>query len=295
MTQQRDVDDVTGTETTGHVWDDDLKELNKPLPRWWLYTFYACIVWAIGYQIAYPAWPMINGYTKGMLGYSQRATVDSAIFESKMEQSKYLTAIGTVPLAEISKQPDLLNFSRAGGAALFASHCSGCHGRGAQGFAGYPNLNDDDWLWGGSIDEILTTITNGIRSGHKLARDSAMPKFGVDKILKPEEISDAAEYVLSLSKHETDSGAAGRGQKTFADQCAACHGENGKGTQSLGAPNLTDSIWLYGSDKKTIMESISTGRGGVMPSWESRFDAATLKMLAVYVYSLGGGTEARKQ
>ena len=295
MTQQRDVDDVTGTETTGHVWDDDLKELNKPLPRWWLYTFYACIVWAAGYQIAYPAWPMVNGYTKGMLGYSQRATVDSAIFESKMEQSKYLTAIGMVPLAEISKQPDLLNFSRAGGAALFASHCSGCHGRGAQGFAGYPNLNDDDWLWGGSIDEILTTITNGIRSGHKLARDSAMPKFGVDKILKPEEIGDAAEYVLSLSKHETNSGAASRGQKTFADQCAACHGENGKGTQSLGAPNLTDGIWLYGGDKKTIMESISTGRGGVMPSWESRFDAATLKMLAVYVYSLGGGTEARKQ
>jgi cytochrome c oxidase cbb3-type subunit III len=295
MTHQRDVDDVTGTETTGHVWDGDLKELNKPLPRWWLYTFYACIVWAAGYQIAYPAWPMINGYTKGMLGYSQRATVDSAILESKMEQSKYLTAIGRVPLGEISKQPDLLNFSRAGGGALFASHCSGCHGRGAQGFAGYPNLNDDDWLWGGSIDDILTTITNGIRSGHKLTRDSAMPKFGADKILKPEEISDAAEYVLSLSKHETVSGAASRGQKTFADQCAACHGENGKGTQSLGAPNLTDSIWLYGGDKTSIMESISTGRGGVMPSWESRFDASTLKMLAVYVHSLGGGTEARKQ
>lgn len=295
MNKQRHVDAVTGVETTGHVWDGDLQELNKPLPRWWLYTFYVCILWAIGYQIAYPAWPLINGYTKGTLGYSQRATVDAAILESKMEQSKYLRAIGSVSLAEILKQLDLLNFSRAGGAALFASHCSGCHGRGAQGFAGYPNLNDDDWLWGGSVDEIFTTISNGIRSGHPLARDSAMPRFGIDKILKPEEIGDLAEYVVSLSIHEADAGAASRGQKLFAEQCAACHGETGKGTQSLGAPNLTDAIWLYGGDRKTIKESVATGRGGIMPSWENRLDPATLKMLAVYVYSLGGGTEPRKQ
>lgn len=295
MSKQRDIDTVTGVETTGHVWDGDLKELNKPLPKWWLYTFYACIIWAIGYQIAYPAWPMINSYTKGMLGYSQRAKVDGAVVDSKLEQAKYLTAIGSMPLAEISKQPDLLNFTRAGGAALFASNCSGCHGRGAQGFSGYPNLNDDDWLWGGSLDEILATITYGIRSGHKQAHDSAMPKFGVDKILNPEEIGDAAEYVLSLSKKEADSAAATRGQKIFAEQCAACHGEEGKGTQALGAPNLTDAIWLFGGDKKTIVESISTGRGGLMPSWDSRLDPATLKMMAVYVYSLGGGTDGRKQ
>ena len=289
MSKHREIDDVTGTETTGHVWDDDLQELNKPLPRWWLYTFYVCIVWAIGYQIAYPAWPMINGYTKGMLGYSQRATVDSAIFESKMEQSKYLTAIGTVPLADISKQPDLLNFSRAGGAALFASHCSGCHGRGAQGFPGYPNLNDDDWLWGGKIGDIHKTIAYGIRSDHKETKNTQMPRFGTDKILDAAQIGDAADYVLSLSGLVTDSAAAERGSKIFAEQCAACHGEKGTGNQELGAPNLADAIWLYGNRKSVVVQSISTGRGGVMPSWESRFDAATIKMLAVYIHSLGGG------
>jgi cytochrome c oxidase cbb3-type subunit III len=290
MSKHDDIDDVTGVETTGHVWDEDLKELNQPLPKWWLYTFYVCILWAIGYWIAYPAWPMLNSYSKGMLGYSQRATVSAALDEGRMEQSKYLTVSASTPLAEIEKQPDLLNFSRAGGAALFASHCSGCHGRGAQGFPGYPNLNDDDWLWGGKLDDILATITGGVRSGNKKARDNAMPRFGIDKALNPAQIADAAEYVLSLSKHSTESEAAARGQKIFAEQCVGCHGDDGKGNQPLGAPNLTDGIWLYGGDKKTIMESIATGRGGVMPSWEERFDPATLKMLAVYVHSLGGGS-----
>jgi cytochrome c oxidase cbb3-type subunit III len=290
MTNHRDVDEVTGVETTGHVWDGDIKELNEPLPRWWLYTFYVCILWAIGYWVAYPAWPMLNTYTKGMLGYSERAAVAGALIETRTEQSKYFSAIEAAALEDIQKNPELLQFSRAGGSALFASHCSGCHGRGAQGFAGYPNLNDDDWLWGGGLGDILQTISGGVRSGHKLARDSAMPKFGVEKILNAEELSDAAEFVLSLSSRSNDAAAAGRGQKTFADQCAACHGEDGKGNQALGAPNLTDGIWLYGSEKKSVLESISTGRGGVMPSWDGRFDAASLKMLAVYVHSLGGGT-----
>lgn len=290
MTKHHDVDEVTGTETTGHVWDGDIKELNEPLPKWWLYTFYVCILWAIGYWIAYPAWPMLNSYSKGMLGYSERAAVAGSILESRMEQGKYLTSIGSTPLEDIPKNPELLHFSITGGAALFASHCSGCHGRGAQGFPGYPNLNDDDWIWGGGLNDILQTIAGGVRSGHKLARDSAMPKFGTDKILTAQEVSDTAEYVLSLSRASTDPAAVERGQKTFADQCAACHGENGKGNQSLGAPNLTDGIWLYGGDKKSVSESISTGRGGVMPNWDGRFDEATLKMLAVYVHSLGGGT-----
>jgi cytochrome c oxidase cbb3-type subunit III len=289
MTKHHDIDDVTGTETTGHVWDDDLKELNKPLPRWWLYTFYVCIVWAIGYQIAYPAWPMINGYTKGVLGYSQRAHVAEALFETKMEQAKYLSAIGSTPLAEISKQPELLSFARAGGAALFASHCSGCHGRGAQGFPGYPNLNDDDWLWGGKIEDIQKSITVGIRSEHKDTRNTQMPRFGTDKVLDGDQISDTAEYVLSLSGLAKASPATERGGKIFAEQCAACHTEKGTGNQELGAPNLTDAIWLYGSKKTDVMQTISTGRGGVMPTWESRFDPATIKMLAVYIHSLGGG------
>jgi cytochrome c oxidase cbb3-type subunit III len=289
MTKPREIDGVTGTETTGHVWDDDLKELNKPLPRWWLYTFYVCIVWAFGYQIAYPAWPMLNSYTKGTLGYSERAHVAEALFETKMEQSKFLSAIGSTALADISKQPDLLSFTRAGGAAVFASHCSGCHGRGAQGFPGYPNLNDDDWLWGGKIDDIHKSITVGIRADHKDTRTTQMPKFGADKILDTAQINDTAEYVLSLSAQSKDTVAAERGGKIFAEQCAACHGEKGTGNQELGTPNLTDGIWLYGSSKSDVIQSVVTGRGGTMPSWESRFDPATIKMLAVYVHSLGGG------
>jgi cytochrome c oxidase cbb3-type subunit III len=289
MSKDKDIDDVTGVETTGHVWDGDLKELNKPLPRWWLYTFYACIVWAIGYQIAYPAWPLVNGYTKGLLGYSGRAHVASALYESKMEQSKFVSTIGATPLADIEKLPELLNFSRAGGAALFASHCSGCHGRGAQGFVGYPNLNDDDWLWGGKIDDIQKTISVGVRSDHKDTRATQMPRFGTDKVLDVIQISDTADYILSLSAKAKVSTATERGSKIFAEQCAACHGEKATGNQELGAPNLTDQIWLYGGTKRDVMQTIATGRGGVMPSWESRFDPATIKMLAVYVHSLGGG------
>jgi cytochrome c oxidase cbb3-type subunit III len=289
MSKDKDIDDVTGVETTGHVWDGDLKELNKPLPRWWLYTFYACIVWAIGYQIAYPAWPLVNGYTKGLLGYSERAHVASALYESKMEQSKFVSTIGATPLADIEKLPELLNFSRAGGAALFASHCSGCHGRGAQGFVGYPNLNDDDWLWGGKIDDIQKTISVGVRSDHKDTRATQMPRFGTDKVLDVIQISDTADYILSLSAKAKVSTATERGSKIFAEQCAACHGEKATGNQELGAPNLTDQIWLYGGTKRDVMQTIATGRGGVMPSWESRFDPATIKMLAVYVHSLGGG------
>ena len=290
MAAQKKIDDVTGVETTGHVWDGDLEELNKPLPRWWLYVLYASIVWSIGYWIAYPAWPTLTGYTAGYLGYSQRATVAADIKESKMEQGKYLTAISSATPAEILQQPEMLEFARSGGAAVFANHCSGCHGRGAQGFAGYPNLNDDDWLWGGSLESIQKTISFGIRSGDKNAHNSAMPRFGQDQLLTPEQVSDLAHYVRTLSKAGgTDAEAAGRGQPIFADQCAACHGADGKGNQGFGAPNLTDPIWLYGSDQQAVMQSIITGRGGIMPAWSGRFDPETIKMLTVYVHTLGGG------
>lgn len=289
MTHDNNIDRVTGVATTGHVWDGDLKELNKPLPRWWLYTFYATIVWGIGYCIAYPAWPTLTSYTTGVLGYNQRTAVTIDIAEGKADQERYLTAIGETPLDEISKHADLANFARAGGAAVFGTNCSGCHGRAGQGAKGYPNLLDDDWLWGGTLADIQATIVGGIRSGHPEARDFAMPRFGLDQILTPAEIGDAAEYVLTLSGKSTDAAAAKRGAEIFAAQCAACHGESGTGNQAMGAPNLTDPIWLYGGEKANVAETITTGRGGVMPSWDGRLDPATIKMLAVYVHGLGGG------
>lgn len=286
---EKEIDQVTGVETTGHVWDGDLKELNKPLPKWWLYTFYACVIWAFGYWAVYPAWPTLSDYTKGYLGYSQRDEVAKQVAAAKAGQAQYFDKIAATPLADIQKDPELMQFVLAGGAAVFGDNCGPCHGKGAQGGPGFPNLNDDDWLWGGTPDAIHATIMHGIRSGDPEARDMAMPRFGLDGILTPEQITDTAQYVLSLSGQATDEAAAQRGSTLFAENCSACHGEDGKGNPELGAPNLTDAIWLYGGKLADVEKTIQTGRGGVMPFWTGRLDPVTIKMLAVYVHSLGGG------
>lgn len=285
----KEIDQVTGVETTGHVWDGDLKELNKPLPKWWLYVLYATIVWSIGYWIVYPAWPTMTDYTKGVIGYSQRGEVTKQVADARTAQSTYFAQIEATPLDQIQNNQELMPFVMAGGAAVFGDNCGPCHGKGAQGGPGYPNLNDDDWLWGGSPEAIEHTIKYGIRSGHDEARDMAMPRFGLDGMLEPAQISDIAQYVMSLSGNATDEAAVARGAPLFADNCAACHGESGQGNVDLGAPNLTDSIWLYGGDLADIKKSIETGRGGVMPYWAGRLDPVTIKMLTAYVHALGGG------
>ncbi len=289
MAHEKHIDDVTGVETTGHVWDNDLRELNKPLPKWWLYVFYACCIWALGYWIVYPSWPTLTDYTKGYFGYSQREAVMKEVDAAKAAQETYRQGIANTAITDIKGKEDLFQFALAGGAAAFGDNCSGCHGRGAQGATGYPNLNDDDWIWGGTVEEIEHTIAYGIRSGHEQARDLAMPRFGLDGILEPAAIADVANYVRSLSGGEVDKEAAARGQATFAEQCAACHGEDGKGIKEMGAPNLSDAIWLYGNSQEAVTQSVTTGRGGAMPAWAPRLDPVTVKMLAVYVHSLGGG------
>ena len=289
MADEKRIDEVTGIETTGHVWDDDLEELNKPLPKWWLYVMYATIIWSIGYWIAYPAWPLVSDHTRGVLGFSQRQTVSDQVAEAKKAQAKFRDAIANADLAEISKDANLLNFALAGGRAAFGDNCAGCHGSGAQGFTGYPNLNDDDWLWGGTLEDIYATIRHGIRTTDDETRDNPMPRYGVDELLTGKEINDAAEYVLSLSDRSSDAAAAERGKATFEEQCSACHGEDARGMPELGGPRLTDAIWLFGGSKDDIVESIRTGRGGVMPAWRGRLDDVTVKQLAVFVHSLGGG------
>jgi len=285
---RKEIDEVTGVETTGHEWDG-IKELNKPLPKWWLWTFYATVIWSIGYWVLYPAWPTMAGYTKGVLGYSQRSVVSEQVEAARAAQGKFREALAATPLEKVKDDSELLRFAMAGGAAAFATNCAPCHGRGAQGFVGYPNLNDDEWLWGGSIEDIHHTISFGIRSGHENGRESQMPRFGIDGLLDKNQIADTAEYVLSLSGRATDEAAAARGREIFAEQCVSCHGEDGKGSKELGAPNLTDAIWLYGDSKEAVVESIRTGRGGQMPVWAGRLDPVTIKALAVYVHSLGGG------
>lgn len=286
---QHEIDKVTGTSTTGHEWDG-IKELNTPLPRWWVLTFYATIIWAFAYWVVYPAWPTVSGYTTGMFGYSTRATVVSDLADlEKIRGDKMVTLAAASP-AEIEKDPALLALARARGKAAFGDNCAPCHGSGGAGAKGYPNLNDDDWLWGGSPDQILQTIEFGARSGHSKGREGLMLAFGKDGILKKNEIANVAAYVRSLSGLAVSKGSdLDAGKKIFADNCVACHGDDAKGKQDVGAPNLTDHIWLYGSDEATIVETITNGRNGVMPAWTGRLDPTTIKALAVYVHSLGGG------
>src|SRR5436309_6696949 len=289
MTEHSDFDHVSGRSTTGHEWDG-IKELNTPLPRWWILTFYATILWAIGYWIVYPAWPLVTGYTTGLFHYSTRASVADDLANLEALRGDKMKILGSTGLADIEKDPALLALARARGKTVFADNCAPCHGSGGAGARGYPNLNDDDWLWGGSLDQIMQTIEFGARSGHPKAHESAMLAFGKTGVLKNPEIVTVANYVRSLSGLPTSPGYdAAAGKKIFAENCVTCHGDTGKGSQELGAPNLTDKIWLYGSDEATIIETIANGRSGVMPAWDGRLDPSTIKALAVYVHSLGGG------
>ena len=286
---KKDIDDVTGVETTGHEWDG-LKELNNPLPRWWLITFYICIVWAVGYWIAMPAWPLVSDYTKGLLGSSQREQAIEAYKAATTARAEKGSGLVNASLGDIEGNQDLLEFAMANGKAAFGDNCAACHGTGATGSKGYPNLNDDDWLWGGTLEDIQTTIKHGIRSTSEDTRVGDMTAFGKDEILNKDEIRAVANYVRTLSGQQPEAGAdLATGKTVFTDNCVACHGEDGKGMKDLGSPNLTDNIWLYGGDLDTIIQTVTNGRKGVMPTWQGRLDDVTIKSLAVYIHSLGGG------
>ncbi|HXW48821.1 MAG TPA: cytochrome-c oxidase, cbb3-type subunit III [Xanthobacteraceae bacterium] len=275
--------------TTGHEWDG-LQELNRPLPRWWLWLFYATIVWAIGYWIVYPAWPLLSSYTGGAFNWHSRAAVTTDLVALQQQRSQMMTRLAAASLQEIESTPDLLDFSRALGGRAFADNCAPCHGAGGGGAKGYPNLDDNDWLWGGTLDDILQTITHGVRAGDEKGHQGSMPAFGRDGMLKRDDIVLVADYVRSLSGLSTTPGAnLTLGAKIFANNCAVCHGPDGKGNRSVGAPNLTDQIWLYGSDTKTIIDDIWNGHGGIMPAWGQKLDPATIKALTVYVHTFGGG------
>ncbi len=288
MSGHRERDDISGVDTTGHEWDG-IKELDNPLPRWWLWIFYASIFWSVGYWVVMPAWPLLTDYTRGVIGHSQRLNIIADMDALKTARAGLGEKLSTASLESIEADPDLQQAALAWGKSAFGDNCATCHGAGGQGAKGYPNLNDDIWLWGGTLDDIRHTITVGIRSPHPDTRTSQMPAFGRDGILPDEEIRDLAEHVLAFSGRATDAEAAARATESFANNCAACHGDDGKGKLEFGAPDLTDGDWLYGGDKKTIVETITNARSGVMPTWAGRLDAPTINALAVYVHSLGGG------
>jgi len=289
MAEHNELDHVTGKTTTGHEWDG-IKELNTPLPRWWVITFYLTIVWAVGYWVVYPAWPLLWNHTTGVMNYSSRADVAVDLADLEKIRGAKMVALGSAPLADIEKDPALLALARARGKTVFGDNCAPCHGSGGAGAKGYPNLNDDEWLWGGTLDQIMQTIQFGARSGHAKSHESAMLAFGKDGVLKKEQVVTVANHVRSLSGLSTGPGYdAAAGGKIFAENCVSCHGDAGKGNPELGAPNLTDKIWLFGSDEASLIETIANGRAGVMPAWVDRLDPATIKALTVFVHSLGGG------
>jgi len=284
-------DDKNKVSTTGHEWDG-IQEFNNPLPRWWVWIFYASVVFAIGYSIAYPAWPLVKGATPGLLGFSTRANVQKEIDRFAQMNAGVEAELASADLNTLADNPDVYNYAIQSGRATFATYCSQCHGSGAAGNKGFPNLLDNDWLWGGTIDEIALTITHGVRATEDdETRFSQMPAFGTDELLTSEEIVQVANYVRTLSGLEADPAAAEAGKQIFADNCTACHGETGTGDRAQGAPNLTDQIWLYGSDIATIEHNISVGPFGVMPAWSknANFNQAKINAVAAYVHQLGGG------
>lgn len=275
-------------ETTGHEWDG-IREYNNPLPRWWLWVFYATIVWAIWYSIAYPAWPLIQGATEGYKGWSTRENVAEAIAQAEAANATINDRLASVELTAISEDPELTAYATSAGAAVFKTWCAQCHGSGAAGAKGYPNLLDNDWLWGGTMEDIHTTVTHGVRNEDDPdARYSEMPVFG--DILEEQEIVQVANYVMTLSGNTPpDAEAAAAGETVFLDNCAVCHMDDGSGDVFQGAPALNDAIWLYSGDYNTIVESVTNSRYGVMPSWQARLSEAEIRAVASYVHQLGGG------
>ena len=285
---KKEVDEISGTRTTGHEWDG-IKELDTPMPRWWVGVFIGTIVWAAGYWLVYPAWPGIRSYTHGLINHSQRDEVTANVAALKAARATREHALSNASLGKIQADPQLFQFAMAEGKAAFGDNCAPCHGAGGQGAHGYPNLNDDVWLWGGKLSDIQHTITVGVRSTAPDTRKSQMPSFGRDGLLKPEQVDDLTEYVVHLSGRPADGAAVRRAAPLFQDNCATCHGPKGKGNREYGAPNLTDNEWLYGPTREDIHDQIWNGHAGVMPTWGGRLSPETIKSLAVYVHSLGGG------
>ncbi len=287
---KKEIDKHSGVETTGHEWDG-LKELNNPAPRWWMLVFIITVIWAVGYWVVYPAWPTLTSHTKGVLGWTQHKKLKAEQKEIFARKEKYISRIKNSSLEEIRISQDLFDFSKQAGEILFKENCATCHQIGGAGALGYPNLNDDDWIWGGTLEEIRATIAHGVRSKDDNTHDSLMPSFGKDGILTKEDINKVAEYVLSLSgKNTTKNGQViEEGKELFANNCASCHGDNGEGNKDFGAPNLADAIWLKAKTPQEVKAFISNPKMGVMSNWNKRLSDTQIKMLTIYVHSLGGG------
>ena len=281
-------DEATGQMTTGHEWDG-LQELNRPVPKWWVYVFYATIAWSMVYFVLYPSVPGITGYFHGLIGYYQRDAVDADVAKVAAQRAGAMDRIKALSFADIRKDPQLLAVAQTAGRITFAENCQPCHGAGGGGNPGYPALAAGNWLWGGTLEDIQRTVTFGIRSGLDDARNSQMPRFGADAILKPAEIQAVADYAATLYGQSAAGTDPAEGKRVFAENCAVCHGDAGQGNREVGGPKLAARTHLHGDDRAAILTQIYSPRMGVMPNWNARLDAAKIKSVALYVHALGGG------
>ncbi|SOC07069.1 cytochrome-c oxidase, cbb3-type subunit III [Stappia indica] len=283
-------DPVSGRETTGHEWNG-IKELDTPVPRGVLMFLIVTHVWAIVWWFLVPSWPLGTIYTKGLLDIDQKTTVEARVIEGQRERANWATRLESEPYEAILSDENLMNVVRSSGRQLFGDNCAACHGRDGRGRANYPDLTDDDWLWGGEPALIEETLRVGINTVHPETRIAQMPAFGRDQMLDREQVRSVAAYVYSLSQPDYSTpdnlDRIQAGQEVFATTCAACHGENGEGIREVGAPNLADPYWVYGGDLDTIIASVHGGRQGHMPTWDERLTGAEIKTLALYVHDLG--------
>jgi len=293
MSDAPKVDEISGVETTGHEWDG-IEELNNPIPKWWVWTAIACCVWSFAYWVVMPSFPIPTSegwsYVRGAIGYSQREIVLNQIAEIEADREIYREEIAAMPIEKIRGSEELLQIALASGSANFGDNCAPCHGSGGQGVSGFPSLVDDDWIWGGTLDDIVLTIQHGINwEADDETRYGEMPAFVDDELIPEDQARDVTQFVLSLSGLSEDQTAATRGAVVFEEQCSVCHMEDGTGMRELGSPNLADAIWLYGDDATTVYETIAHGRAGTMPAWQNRLSSGAIKELAIYVHSMGGG------
>ncbi|MDN5785609.1 cytochrome-c oxidase, cbb3-type subunit III [Pseudorhodobacter sp.] len=277
-------DPISGYTTTGHNWNGIL-ELNSPVPKPVYFFIFVTHLYALVAWFLLPAWPLGDTYTKGLWGVDQKTTLEASLVKANTARADWVQAFATDDFDTIRANDELMARGRATAATLFGDNCQACHGAGGKGGPGFPRLNDDIWLWGGSAEEIATTIEVGINSADPDTHFAQMPAFGRDGMLTRPQIAEMADYVLTLSggvKPGDTSDAA----TLFQDNCSSCHGEDAKGVEGTGAPNLTDDDWIYGSNRDTILATLMNGRQGHMPTWKPRLSVSDIRMLALYVEGL---------
>ncbi|MEZ5933287.1 MAG: cytochrome-c oxidase, cbb3-type subunit III [Alphaproteobacteria bacterium] len=289
MSVEEKYDPHTGHRMTGHEWNG-IEELNTPVPRLVWISLIVTGLFALVYWILMPAWPLGVTYTKGLLGVDQRVIVTEDVERAKADRFVWADKVETMDLETIAADEELMGIVRQSGRALFGDNCAACHGTDAKGGEGYPDLTDQAWLWGGDPETIAETIRVGVNVPHDESRQSEMMAFGRDQMLERDAILNVVAYVQSLSDPSLADGdqaeAVAAGEEVFIENCAACHGEDGKGMVELGAPDLTDDAWLFGGDRDSIYSTVWNGHQGQMPAWENRLSTVDQKILTLYVLDL---------